>query len=319
MVKSATKSHHQEVEDDDGDDLAAGVDASSQRDGKSIEQKANNSRSKHSETEQRRRSKINERFQILKDLIPPNDQKRDKASLLLEVIEYIQFLKERLHAYEGSYQGWNQEPAKLMPWRSNHGPGERFSVHSQVMRNGSGQENNSIQPITNAQSSVEPGFSGDAAYRGTEHSCGAAASAVPVSMPLQPSIYPPGRSALPTENLVSQSQSLAWLGGPCMERAISGNTPSETSTINISSVYSQGLINSLTQAFRTSGVDLSQASISVQLDIGKRANVSLNAARPTTEDIGKVSLSNQSVAHSGPQVDTQDSDAPAKRSRKGES
>nr|GMD56887.1 transcription factor BIM2-like isoform X3 [Ipomoea batatas] len=53
--------------------------------GKSGDRKANAVRSKHSETEQRRRSKINERFQILRDLIPENDNKRDKASFLLEV------------------------------------------------------------------------------------------------------------------------------------------------------------------------------------------------------------------------------------------
>lgn len=42
-------------------------------------------RSKHSATEQRRRSKINDRFQMLRDLVPHSDQKRDKASFLLEV------------------------------------------------------------------------------------------------------------------------------------------------------------------------------------------------------------------------------------------
>ncbi|KAL6494316.1 hypothetical protein OROGR_031116 [Orobanche gracilis] len=46
----------------------------------------------------------------------------------------------------------------------------------------------------------------------------------------------------------------------------------ESGTINISSVYSQGLLNTLTQALQTFGVDLSQASISVQIDLGKRAN-----------------------------------------------
>ena len=50
-------------------------------------------RSKHSATEQRRRSKINDRFQMLRDLVPHSDQKRDKASFLLEVkkINTLQF------------------------------------------------------------------------------------------------------------------------------------------------------------------------------------------------------------------------------------
>lgn len=86
---------------------------------------------------------LNCRFQILRDLIPQNDQKRDKASFLLEVtvcyimllynknfivmiyvmcflcmqlIEYVQFLQEKINMYEGSYQGWNSEPTKLVPW-----------------------------------------------------------------------------------------------------------------------------------------------------------------------------------------------------------
>ena len=36
--------------------------------------------------------------------------------VFLQVIEYIQFLQEKVHKYEGSYQGWSHEPAKLMPW-----------------------------------------------------------------------------------------------------------------------------------------------------------------------------------------------------------
>jgi hypothetical protein len=51
--------------------------------------KASAIRSKHSVTEQRRRSKINERFQILRELIPNSEQKRDTASFLLEVCHGI--------------------------------------------------------------------------------------------------------------------------------------------------------------------------------------------------------------------------------------
>uniref|UniRef100_A0A6N2KUK8 BHLH domain-containing protein n=1 Tax=Salix viminalis TaxID=40686 RepID=A0A6N2KUK8_SALVM len=57
------------------------------------------------------------RFQTLRELIPHGDQKRDKASFLLEVIEYVQFLQEKVQKYEGSYQGWNHELAKLGPWK----------------------------------------------------------------------------------------------------------------------------------------------------------------------------------------------------------
>ncbi|PIA57625.1 hypothetical protein AQUCO_00600387v1 [Aquilegia coerulea] len=98
--------------------------------------KANMPRSKHSETEQRRRSKINERFQILRDLLPPSDQKRDKASFLLEVIEYVQFLHEKLHKYES--QHGNQEPSKLAPWRYSYWTSEGMVENSRLVKNGSG-------------------------------------------------------------------------------------------------------------------------------------------------------------------------------------
>ncbi|KAF3636229.1 putative transcription factor BIM1-like isoform X2 [Capsicum annuum] len=113
-------------------------------DGKNSDQKPNTPRSKHSATEQRRRSKINDRhvttiilsfekrkgkvfdvmtilggrrseFLRLREIIPHSDQKRDKASFLLEVIEYIQFLQEKVHKYEGSYQGLENKPSTL-PW-----------------------------------------------------------------------------------------------------------------------------------------------------------------------------------------------------------
>ena len=75
---------------------------------------------------------------MLTDLIPHSDQKRDKASFLLEVIEYIQFLQEKVHKYEGSFQGWNHESAKLMPWRNSHRPAESFADQSRGINSGSG-------------------------------------------------------------------------------------------------------------------------------------------------------------------------------------
>lgn len=61
-------------------------DAAQRMDSKNADLRACTPRSKHSATEQRRRSKINDRFQMLRDLVPHSDQKRDKASFLLEVI-----------------------------------------------------------------------------------------------------------------------------------------------------------------------------------------------------------------------------------------
>lgn len=52
----------------------------------------------------------------------------------------------------------------------------------------------------------------------------------------------------------------------------------ESGTINVSSVYSQRLMNTLKQALQSSGVDLSQANMSVQIDLAKRANDRSNAS-----------------------------------------
>ncbi|GAB2300125.1 hypothetical protein Dimus_034164 [Dionaea muscipula] len=320
MVRTGkTHNQHHPVPDEDylQDLLAAGNDGSSQRDGESSEQKANNYRSKHSETEQRRRCKINERFQILKDMIPPNDQKRDKASLLLEVIEYIQFLQEKLKVYEGSYPGWGQEPAKLIPWRGSHAPVENFVDNSQIMKSDSGHENNLVQPMGNEQQSADANFNEASTYRGTEYLSGTDTSAVPSSVALQPSIYPSGTSSLPGENLPSQPLLQSCWGEPStMERPITGSSSGETGLSDVSSAYSHGLLKNLTQAFQSSGVDLSQASISVQLDIGKRAKPGVAAAASTVEVIQKISPCNRSVTCSEVEVGNDDSIPSAKRLRK---
>lgn len=39
----------------------------------------------------------------------------DEGSVFSQVIEYIQFLQEKVTNHEGSFQGWSQEPAKMMP------------------------------------------------------------------------------------------------------------------------------------------------------------------------------------------------------------
>ncbi|KAL9252139.1 Transcription factor BIM3-like protein [Drosera capensis] len=182
-------------------------------------------------------------FQILKDLIPPNDQKRDKASLLLEVIEYIQFLQEKLRLYEPSHPSWTQEPAKLIPWRSS-AQMESFIDHPDIMKSCSGHKN-VFQPMRNEQKSAEFNFCGDAAHRGKDLLSGSDTSAVPLGVPYQPSS-------------LSFSVSLYFL--------------------YVRAFHSERLTKNLAQAFRSSGVDLSQTSISVELDISKRANANATAS-----------------------------------------
>ncbi|KAL9261273.1 Transcription factor BIM2-like protein [Drosera capensis] len=276
MVRIGTNPHGTEPEDDEGHEFSAtagtgGSDGSFQRDGRSSEQKGNSSRSKHSETEQRRR------FQILKDLIPPNDQKRDKASLLLEVIEYIKFLQENLRVYEASHPSWTQEPAKLIPWRSS-AQMDSFIDHPDIMKSGSGHEN-VFQPMSNEQKSAESNFSGDAAHRGKDLLSGSDTSAVPLGVPYQPIIHRSGTGVLPSDTIACQPLlQTCWSKPSTSECPIAGSSSNGTKKNDISSVYSHGLMKNLAQAFRSSGVDLSQTSISVELDISKRANANATAS-----------------------------------------
>lgn len=267
------------VEDDETHD------SSSPTDSKRVDQKTNALRSKHSETEQRRRSKINERFQILRDLIPENDQKRDKASFLLEVIQYIQFLQEKLQMYEGSCQGWSSESAKCLPMRINSGPVESFVEQSQFERNFYGHEDD-VHPtlLSNAQNSVEPDLTGATLYKSTDN-LPMTTQGLPLDMPLQAAIFEsfPGQAlqgSFPeADQLNQQSQCHFWQGRSCADdcsvpvySANGEELKSESGEASISNVYSQGLLNSLRSSLQSSGVDLSQTSISVQLDIGKQTN-----------------------------------------------
>ncbi|XVF08873.1 hypothetical protein REPUB_Repub07fG0041700 [Reevesia pubescens] len=242
-------------------------------DGKSApDQKENTPRSKHSATELRRRSKINDRFQMLRDIIPHSDQKRDKASFLLEVIEYIHFLQEKVHKYEGTYQGWSQEPSKLMPWRNNHRPTENYADQSRAINGVSApalgfstefdEKNIIVAPIIpgSQQNPMESDMSAATTSRAIDLRPRMTNETMPFPVSLQPNFFTSAQSAgaaaqLPTrlpsdaENSASQPQSVPCHTGPC---TTNGALPSEKlkeqeltiegGTISISSVYSQGLL-----------------------------------------------------------------------------
>ncbi|XP_062150938.1 transcription factor BIM2 [Alnus glutinosa] len=340
MVKSA-KSH--DSDDDEFDDVVARHTSSSLNvrvDGNSREQRTTAHRSKHSETEQRRRSKINERFQILRDLIPQNDQKRDKASFLLEVIEYIQFLQEKLNMYEGQYHEWSKEPKKLIPWRNHHGPAENFTDHSQVIKNGFGIENNVSPPavLTKAQSSPESELGTTAVFKASDQPTGSAVPAVPLNVQMKPNMFDPvDRGGMPTnslqesvsdaENTPAQTQSQWWYARPyATEHTVPINTLHEQEELAVhsgsdstSSAYSQEILNSLTRALQSSGVDLSKASISVQINVGKPANSGLIGIASDSKDHEKQSLNCQVIAHTSVGSCSHESDLAHKRLRTEES
>ncbi|GMJ00711.1 BES1-interacting Myc-like protein 2 [Hibiscus trionum] len=348
MVKSvATAQLHQEEEDDDGETVKV--------EGEGSEQKTNTNRSKHSETEQRRRSKINERFQTLRDIIPQNDQKRDKASLLLEVIEYIQFLQEKLQMYEGSYQGWSQEPTKMIPWRNHHGVAENFIDHSQTMKNGYSCENDGVSPSIAAsmQDSIESDLGdasvfkarfipsmvanmqesdlGDASvFKALDHPPASATSMV--NMQTQSNaIATHGRgsiafheSASDSENMVHQPQFQLWQSRDCLtESVIPNNSAFEQDltirdeSVGLSSAYSQGILSSLTQALQSSGVDMSQASISVKIDVGKRVASGVTSRPSSSKEKEIQYVSNQVMAQTGVRSCSEESDQAYKRHRTG--
>lgn len=341
MVRPAAKTphhhhHHEQHDDDDdeeteyGDDFAPAHNSNSsfpkEEAGKGDGKRGSAPRSKHSETEQRRRSKINERFQILRDLIPQNDQKRDKASFLLEVIEYIQFLQERIQMYEGSsYPGYDQEPSKLTPWRSNTGTVESQMDHLQIMKNGSAHESRVVMNplLTNAQNSLESDLGN---------------AAVSIDMQTQPGMYASvGHGGVASEplteavsnvgNVSGHPQSQLWQAMPfAADCSIPNNThidqeqfTIESGSVSLSAAYSQGILNTLTQALQSSGVDLSQASIAVQIDVGKRANNRAAGTLSTSKDHENVPPDSQARMHDGSEVYGEEPDQAHKRLRTEES
>ncbi|KAH9625631.1 hypothetical protein KSS87_012150 [Heliosperma pusillum] len=312
MLKSAKGSHSMEEEDEEDLNIKK-ESSSSQRgdlrvkvDGKNSDQKANTPRSKHSATEQRRRCKINDR-QTLRELIPHSDQKRDKASFLLEVIEYIQFLQEKVNRYEGPYPGWSSEPAKSIPWSNNHGPCETLvdqprlanGVTNPVLMFGAKLDEKatiaSLNIPRNGREQAEYSMTNSIKFKTMDQQSGMAPKA------MQPDVQPSFRNSCAVAQPLTRTPDGGDAFLPLLELRQSGTSECEASTagvklkdqelaleggtINISSIYSQGLLNTLTRALQNSGVDLSQASISVQVDIGKRAKTKQSTSDPTPKNV----------------------------------
>ncbi|PUZ51988.1 hypothetical protein GQ55_6G234500 [Panicum hallii var. hallii] len=267
------------------------------------DQLPNTPRSKHSATEQRRRSKINDRFQILREILPQNDQKRDKASFLLEVIEYIRFLQEKVQKYEVSHPEWNQENAKIMPWSNiyfrsswknsqnkDEINGDLASDPSQVIKNGSSPQfpfaanpedhNNAgaFETASGAQELAEP--KGCVPFKQAE---------TPSNITNTVASQQPGplTNSSPSDDGAAPN---GMLSNP--ELAI------DEGTISLSSQYSQGLLTTLNLALQNSGIDLSQASISVQINLGKRAiKRSAPGSNSTSKDLITQASRDQEIGH----------------------
>ncbi|KAK3012725.1 hypothetical protein RJ639_009558 [Escallonia herrerae] len=380
MIKSAKSAQEEDDDEDEDEEFVIKQEAASLRgnlsvkaDCKSPDQKPNTPRSKHSATEQRRRSKINDRhefnlratlnnsdyhaesqkeisvaiFHMLRELIPHNDQKRDKASFLLEVIEYIQFLQEKVHKYEESYQ-WNHEPPKLMPWGNSSGPAEGFVDQSRGTNCGPSPpllfaakfDENFVSPSLAVprigQNLVESELCSADTLKNMDHCPNVANKASPLPQPLQTNIFSPGgstssaafppRMASGSETRASQPHSRLQQSRSCTTECTVASDKLlkdqeltiESGTISISSVYSQGLLSTLTQALQSSGLDLSQASISVQIDLGKRANSTPNSSTSVVKN-DDVPRSNQVMARSRLSSSGEESNQALKRLKTGRS
>ncbi|GAB2214530.1 hypothetical protein Droror1_Dr00018881 [Drosera rotundifolia] len=219
---------------------------------------------------------------MLRDLVPQGDQKRDTASFLLEVIEYVQMLQEKVQKYEGPYPGWSGEPTKLMPWRHSHWRVQSFLGLPQAIKTSPepgtvvhaklDEKSVGLSPSmpSNTQAPVVPDSNQDV-YRPMDHTTEAAAFSMPIHVAVPTPVQNDGTVAYFPARSVSDAQAT--------DRTMSDDDQQEPTieggTINISSAYSDQLLTTLTQALHSAGVDLSQASISIRIDLGKRADRSL--------------------------------------------
>ncbi|XP_055802096.1 transcription factor BIM2-like isoform X2 [Solanum dulcamara] len=277
----SVKGHHEEEEEEE-DEIGIKKDttpsSTNTKDGRNND-KASATRSKHSVTEQRRRSKINERFQILRDLIPHTDQKRDTASFLMEVIQYVQSLQEKAQKYEGPYQSWSSEPTKLMPWRNSHWRMQSLPAQPHALKNVSGPESTYLGR--------------DVSFKAMDQQNELANKSITTPIPLQACMPTP----VPNNGAFSEPQ----------PRPVSDQCPNTIDALNhdedeaidggrisISSPYTQGFLTSLSQALQSTSLDLSVATISVQIDFGKRANQAMTSGPSIAKD-------NENPTHSGNQ------------------
>uniref|UniRef100_A0A0D9X961 BHLH domain-containing protein n=1 Tax=Leersia perrieri TaxID=77586 RepID=A0A0D9X961_9ORYZ len=264
------------------------------------DQLPNTPRSKHSATEQRRRSKINDRFQLLRELLPHNDQKRDKASFLLEVIEYIRFLREKVQKYEVSYPEWNQENAKIVPWTNIYFRSSWKNAQNKSQTPADTSPDPPEHP-KNGSSYVFP-FTGNcdnnnavetAAASGAHHQ----AETDPVSRTSYRSADTPSPNNV-ADKVTSQRQAQLVRPSPAENCDMLNNSDLaiDEGTISLSSQYSQQLLNKLNHALENSGLDLSQASISVNL--GKRAmKRSTPAATSTSKELTDPACESRAMGH----------------------
>ncbi|KAL5207261.1 hypothetical protein ABZP36_031696 [Zizania latifolia] len=248
------------------------------------------------------------RLEILRELLPHGDQKRDKASFLSEVIEHIRLLQEKVQKYETADPERNHEGSKSMPWakvyyrscwRNTQNISQVQGGELSPSTHGMNKEQYGSKPISvappapfNTQSITSTTASSSQAT-GTPHNW---------TKNITPSNQPPWMSM---STMHQESESGNRMLHKNKRQAVHRDKHS------LSSAYSQGcvpepfvtsriklaqyvtnriqfqlsicnrLFNRLTEALKKSGVDPSQANISVEINMGKQE-------REDTSDNSKV-------------------------------
>ncbi|CAM0944434.1 unnamed protein product [Alopecurus aequalis] len=263
------------------DKRSRGSRAEGRSSGSSADQEPSSPRSKHSATEQRRRTKINDRLDVLRDLLPNCNQKRDKASFLLEVIEYIRHLQDKCQKYESAIpENTHGVDAKSMPWDKVYYRSRWMNAQNTSQVQGGGlsttgenmnKEQYSSKGITVAAASL---FSTQS-VRETSTTASSSHKLTENSMPHN---QPPWLS-MSTMNQNGDASNITLS---------KHETESNHDNIHsLSSAYSQGLLHKLKEALQKSGVDPSQANISVEINMDRQARTNAHTHDSSKANEGK--------------------------------
>ncbi|XP_010236004.2 transcription factor BIM2 isoform X2 [Brachypodium distachyon] len=277
--------------------------------GSSADQEPSSPRSKHSATEQRRRTKINDRLDILRELLPNCDQKRDKASFLLEVhitscelaqqsagysckfsphaifclqvIEYIRLLQEKCQKYESAIPEKDPTDSKSMAWDKVYCR-SRWRNTQNISQGQGGGLSAATEDMNNEQHCSPKGI-----------------TVAPTSLFTTQSVKETSTTASSSQNIIENNMpnnQLSWLSMSTMNQNSNASnsklSKQETQSLrndtqSLSSAYSQGLLHKLKEALQKSGVDPSQANISVEINMDKRARANAHIHDNSKANEGK--------------------------------
>ncbi|KAM3269311.1 hypothetical protein P3S67_030193 [Capsicum chacoense] len=215
--------------------------------------------------------------------MPQTEQKQYNASFFLEVIQYVQYLQETVQKYEGSNKPLSSVPSKLMPWgnyRNSQWRAQSFPAKPQALKNGTDAgptfsgwfdenlltETSSMQENQHNPLESHPGV--DDSYRSIDIEKDVVSSPFATSMPIPNTMPVPVQSHSAFSDLLPTLASDEW---PSASNALNNQEfVIKDGTTSISNTYSKALLDSFTQALETSGLDLSQTTLSVQIKIGKQ-------------------------------------------------